>query len=102
MSISGAEAIVQTLREYGTEIVFGYIGHSTHEIAHAVSESGLPTVNPATELGGAYMVTAYNYLKGRPAAVGIWHTVGSLLLPPALQEATSSRIPSVHIGLNAD
>lgn len=101
-SISGAEAIVLTLREYGTEIVFGFIGHSTHEIANAVAESGIPTVNPATELGGAYMLTAYNYLKGRPAAVGIWHTVGSLLLPPALQEASSSRIPAVHIGLNAD
>ncbi|HLF42893.1 MAG TPA: thiamine pyrophosphate-binding protein [Acidimicrobiia bacterium] len=98
----GADAVVETLREHGTEIVIGYIGHSTHEIADAVGKSGLRTINPATELGGAYMVNAYNYVKGRPAAVGIWHTVGALLLHPALQEAKSSRIPAVHLGLNGE
>lgn len=99
---SGAAAVLETLKEYGAEILFGFIGHSTHEIANAASASGLRTVNPATELGGAYMAIAYNYLRNAPAAVGIWHTVGSLLLPPALQEANSSRIPSVHLGFNAD
>lgn len=98
----GADVVVETLRVHEAEVVFGYIGHSTHEVADAVGKAGLRTVNPATELGGAYMVNAYNYVKGRPAAVGIWHTVGSLLLPPALQEAKSSRIPSVHIGLNVE
>ncbi|MDB5583078.1 MAG: Cyclohexane,2-dione hydrolase [Bradyrhizobium sp.] len=100
--ISGATAIVQTLKEYGAEIIFGFIGHSTHEIANTVAESGIRTINPATELGGAYMAIAYNYLRDAPAAVGIWHTVGSLLVVPALQEANSSRIPSVHLGFNAD
>jgi acetolactate synthase I/II/III large subunit len=100
--VSGADAIVETLKEYGTEIVFGFIGHSTHEVANALAKSGLRTVNPATELGGAYMAIAYNYLRNAPAAVGIWHTVGSLLIPPALQEANSTRIPSVHLGLNSD
>lgn len=103
MSIKrGADAIVETLKENGTELVFGYIGHSTHELADAVGKAGLRTINPATELGGAYMLNAYNYLKGRPAATGIWHTVGALLLHPALMEARSSRIPSVHLGLNGD
>jgi acetolactate synthase-1/2/3 large subunit len=48
------------------------------------------------------MLNAFNYLRGRPAAVGIWHTVGSLLLHPALMDARSSRIPVVHIGLNGE
>lgn len=100
--ISGAKQIVDTLKNYGTEIVFGFIGHTTHEIAHTLSQSDIRVVNPASELGGAYMAIAFNYLRNAPAAVGIWHTVGSLLIPPALQEATSSRIPFVNLGLNAD
>jgi acetolactate synthase-1/2/3 large subunit len=101
-NMSGADAIVATLKAYQVEVAFGFIGHSTHQIAQAMSESGIPTVNPATELGGAYMAVAYNYLRNAPAAVGLWHTVGSLFIPPALQEATSSRIPSVHLGFNSD
>lgn len=100
--ITGARAIVATLQECDTELVVGFIGHSTHEVARELEGSGIRVVNPATELGGAYMTLAFNYLRGRSASVGVWHTVGSLLLPPALREATSSRIPSLHIGLNAD
>lgn len=100
--LSGAQAVVETLKEYGAEILFGYIGHTTHDVAVAASQAGIRTVNPATELGGAYMAVAYNYMRNAPAAVGVWHTVGSLLIAPALREANSSRIPSVHLGFNAD
>ncbi len=100
--MSGAEAIAETLKRYGVELAIGFIGHSTHAIARATSERDIQTVNPATELGGAYMMVAYNYLRNAPAAVGLWHTVGSYLIPGALAEATSSRIPAVNIGFNSD
>jgi len=78
-NMSGADAIVATLKAYDVEVAFGFIGHSTHQIAQAMSESGIPTVNPATELGGAYMAVAYNYLRNAPAAVHRSH-----LMQPAL------------------
>lgn len=100
----GADLIVEALEEYGTEQVFGFIGHASHHLANALSKSdlGRSVVNPATELGGAHMVNGYNYVKDRVGAVGAWHTVGNHLLPPAMMEARSGRIPSVHIGFNAD
>lgn len=101
---SGAELIVETVLEQGGETVVGFIGHSTHEIADAVkkSELGKTVVNPATELGGCHILNGYNYVKDRAAAVGMWHTVGNLLLHAGMQEARSGRIPSVHIGFNSD
>lgn len=100
----GADLIVEALEEYGTEQVFGFIGHTSHFMADAFSKSrlGARLVNPATELGGAWMVNGYNYVKDRAAAVGTWHCVGNLLLHPAMQEARSGRISAVHIGLNSD
>lgn len=100
----GADLIVEALEEYGTEQVFGFIGHSTHHMANALSKSdlGKTVVNPATELGGAWMVNGYNYVRDRVGAVGAWHTVGNHLLPAAMMEARSGRIPSVHIGFNSD
>ncbi len=100
----GADLIVETIQENGGEAVFGFIGHSSHEIADAVKKSDLSkkVVNPATELGGAHMINGYNYVKDRAAAVGLWHTVGNLLLHPAMMEARSGRIPAVHIGFNSD
>lgn len=100
----GADLIVEALEEYGTEQVVGFIGHTSHFVADAFSKShlGKRVINPATELGGAWMVNGYNYIKDRSAAVGAWHCVGNLLLHPALQEARTGRIPAVHIGLNSD
>ena len=98
----GADVVVESIKAYGADLIAGFIGHTTHEVADAVGKAGIRTINPATELGGSYMLNAYNYLKNRPAGVGIWHNVGSLLIHPALMEARSSRIPVVHFGLNSD
>lgn len=100
----GADFIVDALEEYGTEQVFGFIGHSSHIVANALSKSdlGQTVVNPATELGGAWMINGYNYVRDRVGAVGTWHTVGNHLIHAALMEGRSGRIPSVHIGFNAD
>lgn len=99
----GAEAVVRTLEQYETELLVGYIGHSTHEIADTIThDSEIKAVCPVTELAGSHIVNAYNFLRGRPAAVGLWHTCGSLLVTGGLYEGMVSRIPSVHIGLNVD
>ncbi|CAD5372761.1 Cyclohexane-1,2-dione hydrolase [Rubrivivax sp. A210] len=101
---NGAQMVVETLEQCGTEQVFGFVGHSTHVMADAVRNSSLGArmVNPATETGGAHMVNGYNYVKDRAAATGIWHTVGSFYIHGPMMEARSSRIPSVHIGMNSD
>lgn len=101
---TGADFIVETLQENGADQIVGFIGHSTHAIADAVSKSdlGKSVINPASELGGSHLLNGYNYVKNRAAGVAMWHNVGSLLIHSALQEARSSRIPNVHLGFNSD
>jgi len=99
----GADAILETLEAGGVELVLGYIGHTTQELADASrSRNKLRTMFPATEMGGAHVINGYNYVKNRAAAAGIWHTCGTMLIPGALYEGMSSRIPSVHLGMNID
>lgn len=87
----GADGILETLREDGTDLVVGYIGHTTQELADASQQvAGLRAVHPATELGGAHMINGYNIVKGRAAAAGIWHTCGTMLIPAALMEGMES------------
>jgi acetolactate synthase-1/2/3 large subunit len=99
----GADAILDTLSELGTSLAIGYIGHTTQELADALRRhSTIRSIHPATELGGAHVINGYNLVKGAPAAVGIWHTCGTMMIPPALYEGMTTRIPSVHLGLNVD
>ena len=99
----GADAILETLEAGGVELVLGYIGHTTQELADASrSRNKLRTMFPATEMGGAHVINGYNYVKNRAAAAGIWHTCGTMLIPGALYEGMSTRIPSVHLGMNVD
>jgi acetolactate synthase-1/2/3 large subunit len=99
----GADAIVETLQELGTEVAVGYIGHTTQELADTLSApESIRVVNPATELGGAHMINGYNHVRRQPAAVGLWHTCGTTLIPPALVEGMTTRIPSIHLGFNVD
>lgn len=101
--MTGAKAIVETLTEYDTELVVGYIGHCTHELADALT--GHPTIRsfpPATEYGGGHIINGYNYVKGSAAAVGAWHSVGSFCAAGTIFEAYAGRIPSIHLGFNVD
>lgn len=101
--MTGARAMVETMTEYDTELVVGYIGHCTHELADALT--GHPTIRsfpPATEYGGGSIVNGYNYVKGRPAALAAWHSVGSFVASGPIFEAQIGRIPSIHLGFNVD
>lgn len=103
INMTGADALAATLEQYDVELVIGYAGHSTFGASLAVARSGkYRTLYPVTEMGGAYMLHGYNLLRGRSAAVGLWHTVGSLLTSPAVMEGYIARVPTVHIGMNAD
>lgn len=99
----GADAILETLEQAGVDLIVGYIGHTTQELADAIgNRQQLRAMYPATEMGGAHLINGYNFIKGRAAAAGLWHTVGTLLIPGALYEGMESRIPSLHVGLNVD
>lgn len=103
VQMRGADAVYSTLEAMGTELVLGYIGHTTQELADAGNDyPSIRSIHPNTELGGAHIVNGYNFIKGRAAAVGIWHTCGTMLIPGGLYEGLFSRIPSVHLGLNVD
>ncbi len=100
---NGADALAETLAEYDVELVVGYSGHATFGASLAVARSGrFRTLRPTTEMGGAYIIHAYNLLRGRSAAVGLWHTIGALVASPAVMEGHIARVPAVHLGMNAD
>jgi len=99
----GADAVVDALVANEVELVVGFIGHTSHEVADALaSRKEIRSFHPVTELGGAQIVTGYNMAKGRGAAVGIWHTVGSLVAAAGVFEANESRVQALHIGFNVD
>lgn len=100
---NGANALAETLAEYDVELVVGYSGHTTFGASLAIANSGkFRTLRPVTEMGGAYIIHAYNLLRGRSAAVGLWHTVGALVASAPVMEGHIARVPAVHLGLNAD
>lgn len=99
----GADAVVDALVANDVELVVGFIGHTSHEIADALSQRNeIRSFHPVTEFGGAQIVTGYNMAKGRGAAVGIWHTVGSLVAAAGVFEANECRVQALHIGFNVD
>lgn len=97
----GSEAVTQTMKSHGVELVVGLTGHSVQEFSDTLyDDKDIRTFHVRTEMSGGHLVNAYNKMKGRAAAAGVWHTCGSLVTPVAVYDALFDRVPSVHIAMN--
>ncbi|MCL5959176.1 MAG: thiamine pyrophosphate-binding protein [Chloroflexi bacterium] len=97
----GADAVVQTLKANDVKLVISYVGHTVQEIGDALyDEKGIRSFHPRSEMAGAYMVNGYNKVAGRAAAIGLWHTCGSLVASVGVFDAMTDSVPTVSIMAN--
>ena len=98
---SGAEAIVDTLKASGVDLVIGYSGGGTSFLADKIVKGGLKTMAARTELTAAWLSYGYNRIKRRASSAVVSHVVGVLHTTPVLYAAKSDSTPLLVIDVNS-
>lgn len=99
--MSGARALVETLKVNGVRLVLGMTGHTVMEVADELAKDGsIRTVYPRSETNGTYMAYGYNKIKNAPEAVCLWHVAGMPHAAPGIITAYADSVPMVVIGGN--
>lgn len=98
----GGEAVVETLKASGVDMIFGYSGGGTGPVINAVAKSGLANMNGRTELAGAWMSYGYNRVKGRAASACVFYAVGTLHCSPAIYGSKLDSTPLLILDVNLD
>lgn len=99
--VSGAQAVVESLKLNGVDLVIGMTGHTVMEVADELArDNSLKTVYPRSETTGTYMAYGYNKIKNAPRAVCLWHVAGMPHAAPAVITAYADSVPMVIIGGN--
>jgi acetolactate synthase-1/2/3 large subunit len=81
-----AEVVVQTLKKYGTEKFFCFMG-GDHELWYALRDEGIDIINCRSEAGAVYMADGYGRVSGKPGYVygqrgpGVANVAGALADP---------------------
>lgn len=99
---SGGDAIAETLKACGIEIVFGYSGGGVMRLVGSVVTSQIRNMNGRTELSSAWMSYGYNRIKGRAASACIFHCVGALHVSPVVYAAKLDSTPFFMVDVNLD
>jgi acetolactate synthase I/II/III large subunit len=93
-----ADLLVRELAEAGITHVFGVGGTHTLQLLGALErEPGIRYVTARTELGAAYMAIGFARAARRPAVVLTSTGPGALNVVAALQDATWSSVPLLHL-----
>ena len=80
---SVAEVVAQTLKAYGTEKFFCFMG-GDHEFWYALQDAGIELINCRSEAGAVYMADGYARVSGKPGYVygqrgpGVSNVAGAL------------------------
>ena len=78
-----AEVVAQTLKAYGTEKFFCFMG-GDHEFWYALQDAGIELINCRSEAGAVYMADGYARVSGKPGYVygqrgpGVSNVAGAL------------------------
>ena len=81
-----SEVVARTLREYGTEKFFCFMG-GDHELWYALHDEGIEIVNCRSEAGAVYMADGYGRVSGKPGFVygqrgpGVSNVAGAMADP---------------------
>jgi len=96
--ISGAQAMVECLRQEGVSITFGYPGATIAPFFDALSRSaGIRNILTRTEQGAGHSASGYARIQGRPGVCIATSGPGATNLFTALATAYSDSIPLVAI-----
>ena len=95
--MSGAEAVVEMLRAYGVEVVFGLCGDTSLPLYDALRSSSLKHVLTRDERHAAYMADGYARITGRVGVCEGPSGGGATYILPGLVEANESSIPVLAV-----
>ena len=99
-SIPGAEAIAQSLKAAGIEMVFGYTGGASSAFTPALFLSNMPNIGGRTETTASWMSYGYNRVKRRAASAVMTWAVGSLHTSPIVYAAKLDSTPLMMISID--
>jgi acetolactate synthase I/II/III large subunit len=97
VSMNAAQALIEMLKAYGVDYVFGVPGDTSipfYDALHAARDS-ITHVMTRDERGASYMADVYARLTGRPGVCEAPSGAGALYLVPGLAEAHASSIPVI-------
>jgi acetolactate synthase I/II/III large subunit len=95
--MNGAQAVVEMLRAYGVEIVFGLCGDTSLPLYDALRSSTLRHVLTRDERHAAYMADGYARVTGKVGVCEGPSGGGATYILPGLVEANESSIPVLAI-----
>jgi len=98
-TLTGAEAVVETLRAHGVEILFGLCGDTSLPFYDALARlpHGMRHVLTRDERHAAYMADGYARVSGRVGVCEGPSGGGATYLLPGVAEANESSVPLVAI-----
>src|SRR5881275_1028164 len=94
-TLSGAEAVVEMLKAYGVEILFGLCGDTSLPFYDALARlpHGMRHVLARDERSAAYMADGYARVSGRVGVCEGPSGGGATYILPGLAEANESSVP---------
>lgn len=95
--LTGARAIVRTLEELGTEVIFGYPGGATLPIYDELAKSGIRHVLVRHEQGAAHMADGYARATGKVGVCIATSGPGATNLVTGIANAYMDSVPMVAI-----
>jgi acetolactate synthase-1/2/3 large subunit len=95
--MTGAEAVVETLRSEGADCVFGIPGAQENELWDAMKSKCLPYLLVTHELSASYMADGYARATGRPGVIAIVPGPGVTNALSGIGEALLDSVPMVCI-----
>ncbi len=96
-TVSGAQALVNSLAKAGTEVLFGYPGGSVLDIFNCLTEAPFQFVLGRHEQGSVHMADGYARASGRPGVCLVTSGPGATNTITGLATANMDGIPLVCI-----
>lgn len=97
MKMTGAQAVVESLRKEGVEIIFGYPGGAVLTLYDALFESEYPHILTRHEQGAIHAADGYARATGKPGVVIATSGPGATNLVTGIATAYMDSIPLVII-----
>jgi len=91
------QALVELLRAYGVELVFGIPGTHSLELYRGLSSGGIRHVLPRHEQGGGFMADGYARISGKPGVCFVITGPGVTNMTTPLGEAYLDSVPMLVI-----
>jgi acetolactate synthase I/II/III large subunit len=95
--VKGAQIIVEMLKQYGVEVIFGVPGDTSIPLYEALYDAGgtIRHVMARDERSAAFMADAYARLSHKPGVCECPSGAGPLYALPGIAEADASSIPVI-------